>query len=671
MTLGLRAGPNSLRRRIVGAAVVAGLVLMSAFAVLLVLSSKMRDDLGRATDAFIQEQDIADELLRAVSRQLVAASFFGHLQDQSLMVDFRTAGDEVYDGIRRYLGQPMSAAQRLQLESVKEQHERMEVAASEAASRFRHGHEVEGHRFADAMIAHSRLLQREMDTFLAMREEDLLALRERQTATFRYLYMAAAALAFLLVVGFIITASFMNRRIRMPLKALMNATTRIAAGDLQSRVQSRHNDEFAAVSESFNRMTERLADTNLEIEQRNAQLQSAVDSLQTMQTELIQTEKLSAMGRMMAGLAHELNNPLASVLGYAELLDRHLSDPGHHETDDADLRVVLVQPLLEQAIRARALVRDFLQYSRQDDAGVSGVRLHDALDVIVRLRAYVFKQAGLGIHIDEDAEACVSAKPQRLEQIFLNLTNNAFDAMQPRGHGTLRVSAQSDRGFVTVRFEDDGPGFEFPDRVFEPFFTTKPVGAGTGLGLTMVHQFMEEFGGSVRAENRREGGARVVLRFRAAAADSPADAGTVTKGPPTDVIRDALVLVVEDEAPLRLLQKRLLERLGATVTLATDAHEAQRLVDANVFDIIISDVRMPGTLTGVDLFRWIEETHPHLADRFLLVTGDVTGDDIAEIAQYGADRILHKPFMIDDYIDRVSRMVALGDDAGLKAAADL
>jgi C4-dicarboxylate-specific signal transduction histidine kinase len=653
-----RGGQDSLRHRIIGAAVVAGLVLMGAFAVLLVLSSGMRNDLGRATDAFIEEQDVADELLRAVSRQLVAASFFGHLQDPTLMEEFRAAGDEVYDGIRRYLGGTMTPAQRFQLESVKEQHERMEVAAAEASGQFLHGHDAEGHRYADAMIAHSRLLQLELDTFLGMREQDLVALRERQAATFGYVYLAAGALAILLITGFIITASFLNRRIRAPLEALMNATTRIASGDLQSRVQSRYNDEFAAVAENFNNMTGRLAETNLEIEQRNAQLQTAVDTLKAMQAELIQTEKLSAMGRLMAGLAHELNNPLASVLGYAELLDKQLDGPESNDEDRAEVRAALVQPLLEQAIRARALVLDFLQYARQDHAGLSGVRLHDALDVIIRLRAYAFRQAGLGIHLDEDAEACVSAKPQRLEQIFLNLTNNAFDAMEPRGHGTLHVSSRTNNDFVTVCFEDDGPGFEFPDRIFEPFFTTKPVGAGTGLGLMIVHQFMEEFGGSVRAENRPEGGVRITLRFHAAAADAVIDAGVVTRVAPTDLIRDARILVVEDEAPLRQLQNRLLERLGATVTLATDAHEAQRLVDSNVFDLIVSDVRMPGTLSGVDLFRWIEKARPHLANRFLLVTGDVTSEDIAEFAQYHGDRVLNKPFMMQDYVDTVNRVLA-------------
>jgi C4-dicarboxylate-specific signal transduction histidine kinase/CheY-like chemotaxis protein len=653
-----RVGQDSLRHRIIGAAVVAGLVLMGAFAVLLVLSSGMRNDLGRATDAFIEEQDIADELLRAVSRQLVAASFFGQLQDQSHMEDFRSAGDEVYDGIRRYLGGTMTPAQRLQLESVKEQHERMEVAAAQASDQFLHGRETDGHRYADAMIAHSRLLQHELDTFLGMREQDLVALRERQAATFGYVYLAAGALAILLITGFIITASFLNRRIRAPLEALMNATTRIASGDLQSRVQSRYNDEFAAVAENFNHMTARLADTNLEIEQRNAQLQTAVDTLKAMQAELIQTEKLSAMGRLMAGLAHELNNPLASVLGYAELLDKHLGGPESNIGDRTEVRAALVQPLLEQAVRARALVRDFLQYARQDHAGLSGVRLHDALDVIVRLRAFAFKQAGLGIHLDEDAEACVNAKPQRLEQIFLNLTNNAFDAMKPRGHGTLHVSSRTQNDFVTVCFVDDGPGFEFPDRIFEPFFTTKPVGAGTGLGLTIVHQFMEEFGGSVRAENRPEGGVRITLRFHAAAADAVIDAGVVTRVAPTDLIRDARILVVEDEAPLRQLQQRLLERLGATVTLANDAHEAQWLIDSNVFDLIVSDVRMPGTLSGVDLFRWIEKARPHLANRFLLVTGDVTGEDIAEFALYHGDRVLNKPFLMQDYVDTMNRVLA-------------
>lgn len=642
----------------VASGAVCALVLMAAFGLIIQLSASMHRDLSAATDGFIQEQEIADRLVRAVSRQLVAASFFGRYQNEAVMTDFRNAGDDAYSQIRRYLSRPLTASQRLQLELVKEQHERLDVSASEAFDLFRNGDVTNARDPADNMIAHSMELQRALDKFLVMRERDLVVLRERQASIFGYLYVGAGALALLLLGGFMVLAHFLSRRITSPLAQLMAATTRVASGDLQARVTSMHDDEFATVASSFNRMGERLASVNIDLQDRNTELEMALDSLQNLHRELVQTEKLSAMGRMMAGLAHELNNPLTSVLGYAELLDDQLGQPAEPGgIDRAELRRELLHPLLEQAVRARGLVRDFLQFSRDESVGVVNVRLHDALDVIVRLRAYAFKQSGLGIHLDEDAEAYVYAQPQRLEQVFLNLTNNAFDAMQPQGHGTLRISAHTEQAFVIVKCEDDGPGFAAHDRAFEPFYTTKPIGSGTGLGLSLVHQFMEEFGGSVRAENRAEGGARIVLMFRMAEATIEPVPEPEVSSPAATTARALRILVVEDEAPLRMLQKRILGRLDAEVLLAANVHEAQRIVESNILDLVISDVRLPGGLSGVDFYRWIEATHPTLADRFLFITGDVTDTEIAEIAEQRPDRVIHKPFMMQDYLERVSQLV--------------
>lgn len=655
---------RSLRGRVLLAAAISASLLILGFAVFVRLSVGMRNELAAATDAFSEEQAIADEMLRAVTRQLVAGSYFARRQNEASMAEFRTAGDLAYGQIRLYLFRVLSPDQRLQLEAVKEQQERLEVAATEAFGLFARRHEAEAEQAADRMVAHGLSLQAALDEFLAMRERDLVALRGRQASTFRYVYAGAGGFALLLVLGSLYLASLLNRRISTPLAELIDATGRIGTGDLRARVNTSHDDEFVTVAEGFNRMTERLADTKLDLEDRNTRLQAALESLRAMQEEIIQTEKLSAMGRMMAGLAHELNNPLASVLGHAEMLGAHLDGP--ERLDRAAIRRECLQPLLGEAIRARALVRDFLQLARDPDEGLRRVRLRDALDVVVRLRAYAFEQAGLRLRVEGGAEAWVRGQPQRLEQAFLNIANNALDAMKQRAGGLLSIGVQVGPESTVIRFEDDGPGFDHLDRVLEPFFTTKPVGEGTGLGLALVRQFMEEFGGSVQVENRQEGGARVVLSLRNAEAERAPPVCELRPEVPESVsgISQARILVVEDEEPLRVLQKRFLSRLGAHVVTVASVEEAQRVVREVELDLIVSDVRLPGGQSGIDLYRWITAERPRLRARFLFVTGDIADPELATLIQDRADRVLHKPFLRAEYLKRVTSLLASPEEAG-------
>jgi signal transduction histidine kinase/FixJ family two-component response regulator len=663
MTRPRQTGSRSLRRRVMMASAITMFLILSGLAVFVRLNVGMRNELAVATDAFSEEQAIADEMLRAVTRQLVAGSFFARRQNEVSMAEFRTAGDLAYEQIRLYLFRVLSQEQRLQLEAVKEQQERLEVAATEAFGLFGRGHEAAAVQAADRMVAHGLSLQTALDRFLDLRERDLVALRARQASTFSYLYVGAGGFALLLLLAALYLAHLLNRRISTPLAELLEATTRIGTGDLQARVNTSHDDEFTTVADSFNLMTERLADTKLSLEDRNMRLQAALESLRAMQEEIVQGEKLSAMGRMMAGLAHELNNPLASVLGYAELLGSHLDGPDRLEP--AELRRECLRPLLDEALRARGLVRDFLQLARHPEQGLQSVRLRDALDVVVRLRAYAFEQAGLRLEVDGSAEAWVRAQPQRLEQAFLNIANNALDAMTPRAGGTLRITIRTDGDWSLIRFEDDGPGFAHLDRVLEPFFTTKPVGAGTGLGLALVRQFIEEFGGSVQVENRQEGGARVVLSLRnAEAVRAPAVCDPkpeVSQSVPG--VSQARILIVEDEEPLRVLQKRFLARLSTHVVTVAGVEEAQAAVRETEFDLIVSDVRLPGGLSGIDLYRWIAVERPRLRERFLFVTGDIADPELAKLIEHRADRVLHKPFLRQEYLERVARLLATPDEA--------
>jgi CheY-like chemotaxis protein/two-component sensor histidine kinase len=336
-----------------------------------------------------------------------------------------------------------------------------------------------------------------------------------------------------------------------------------------------------------------------------------------------------------------------------------------------EIREEFLAPLLQEADRARHLVRTLLRTSHRPEADLAPVRLASILDVVRTLRAYAFQQAGLALEIDVP-DLWVVAEPQMLQSVLLNLVNNALDAMAARPGGTLSVVGRlAGDDVVELVLEDDGPGIDEPDRVFEPFFTTKPAGQGTGLGLALVHQFVSAFGGTVTVGNRPQGGARITLRLPAAdapeieapvlaSAPGPGSADpSVHASGPSGEAKPARprILVVEDEEFLRKLQSRILERLDAHIILATSAAEAREVLCRQSVDLIISDVRMPGE-SGVELFGWVRRERPELADRFLFVTGDASAHDLVALVEERPDRLLHKPFQVQEYLARVS--AALG-----------
>jgi CheY-like chemotaxis protein len=245
------------------------------------------------------------------------------------------------------------------------------------------------------------------------------------------------------------------------------------------------------------------------------------------------------------------------------------------------------------------------------------------------------------------------------------------DALTEAHGTTLRIhAARTGAGFIEVHFDDDGPGLRHPERVFDPFYTTKPVGRGTGLGLTLVHRFQEEFGGSVIVRNRAEGGASITLRHRAATPPADVPAAAENAGPRAG--RAAIpetasyggnvprprVLIVEDERPLLDLQARMLERLGYESVLADNGVAAREVIRAQHVDAVISDVKMPGEMNGAQLYAWIQTHRPDLCDRFLFVTGDVHDPALREMLRTEPDRFVTKPFVMQDYLDRVRTLMS-------------
>lgn len=665
---------GSLQRRVKVVGALAALVLLAGIMVLLTISRLARSRLAEATESFVEEQRIADQITRGVMRQFALASTFPAISDQAAREAFLESGEEVHGEVRRYLFRDLSPDERLQLEEIREAHQHFEVLAAQSAELYARGAVAEANTSLVAMTNLASVFLDALDRFLALRQNDLAVLQRSQERIFRGLFLAGGAMAVCVLLASSLFAWELNRRVARPLAELSSVTERVAAGELDARVPPGHDDEFRALADSFNHMAETL-------QERERELTEALAHVQATQAELVQSEKLGAIGRMSAGFAHELNNPLTSVLGYAELLDERLVDSERLGAREAR---ELVDPILREASRARALVRSFLQVARRPESALVPVSVREALDVVVSLRAYAFQQEGAELRVESMPDCHVLAEPQMLQSTFLNLANNALDVLASQGHGLVVIRGSiTDDDELEVVVEDDGPGFSEPDRVLEPFYTTKPVGLGTGLGLALAHQSMESFGGRIRAENRSDGGARLVLHFRVVeppstmsemeegAAASPVrgpermpgpEDGITATGPhagsrssdgaPSEPARGPVVLVVEDEEPLRSLQARILARLDARTLIAKSVVEARALLGEHTVDLVISDVKMPGE-SGVELYRWIEREHPALTSRFLFVTGDASAPGLGEIVSSTPDMLLRKPFGLDDYLARV------------------
>jgi two-component system NtrC family sensor kinase len=230
-----------------------------------------------------------------------------------------------------------------------------------------------------------------------------------------------------------------------------------------------------------------------------------------LQAKLMHTEKMAAVGQLVSGVAHEVNNPLTAILGFTDLL---VESPDIPESARRDLRVIL-----QEAQRTKQIVQNLLSFARQMPAQRRLVQLNAILRRTVQLRAYDFHSHDVEIieRLDESLPEVIGDSHQ-LQQVFLNILNNAHDAVRETGR-PARIEIMSARNgtSVEVSFRDNGPGITYPDRIFDPFFTTKEVGKGTGLGLSICYGIVREHGGEIVCHNNLDSeGATFIVRLPAA-----------------------------------------------------------------------------------------------------------------------------------------------------------
>ena len=282
----------------------------------------------------------------------------------------------------------------------------------------------------------------------------------------------------------------------------------------------------------------------------------AYEDLRKTQEQLLQSEKMSAVGQLIAGVAHELNNPLTAILGYAELLE---SEGLNTRAQD------YVGKLFKQAQRTHRVVQNLLSFARQRTPQREEVDIRKVLDETLALRDYDLKTNNIRVEREAPAEpAMVVADPHQIEQVFLNILNNAVDAILETGRtGKVKVKILWQNGHVCTQFTDDGPGLKDPKRIFDPFYTTKSVGKGTGLGLSICYGIVKEHGGDITANNSPDGGAVIEVKLPSAAVDTPPpDAVKVTTRPHVGAVSGRVLLVEEEESVLEF-ERDVLTGAGA------------------------------------------------------------------------------------------------------------
>ncbi|MEQ8356157.1 MAG: PAS domain S-box protein [Kiloniellaceae bacterium] len=378
----------------------------------------------------------------------------------------------------------------------------------------------------------------------------------------------------------------------------------------------------------------------------------AVEEQMTRQRDaLYQSEKLSALGALLAGVAHELNNPLSVVVGHAQLMKETARDPKIVER---------ATKIGNAADRCSRIVKSFLAMARQRPPERRAVDLRDIVQATLDVTGYSLRTANIDVEIDFGPEIPpVWADPDQLNQVVSNLIVNAQQAMmEVAGKRLLSIAGEHNEpaGTVTLTLSDSGPGIpeEILSRIFEPFFTTKEVGEGTGVGLAVSHRIVEAHDGSIRVDSELGSGAVFTLTLPVSDVASAAPA----ERSPEDVAGPvASILVIDDEPEVAQMLADILTAQGHRVVTADSGERALELIDGASFDIILSDVRMP-KLDGPSLYASLESRDPRLLRRTAFISGDTLSPSARNFLKRVKRPFVEKPFTLEEVRLLVGKVLA-------------
>jgi signal transduction histidine kinase len=424
-------------------------------------------------------------------------------------------------------------------------------------------------------------------------------------------------------------------------------------GQMEMEVSLRVGGREIVLSTDKQQIIELLFATSEELCQLNARLAESErlvkDYAQTLEAQvqertrqLLQSEKLATMGALLAGVAHELNNPLSVIAGQAGLL---------RQTVGAGPLGTRAEKIAKAADRCARIVKNFLALARQHPPERQRVRLNLVVGEAVELLAYPLRVDNVEVKLELAEDLPILwADPHQLHQVVVNLVTNAHYAMRgnpPPRRLTLATLYHPAQGRVSLEVADTGPGIPpaVQARIFEPFFTTKPSGEGTGLGLSLCLEIVEAHGGTIRVESQPGRGAAFLMELPVEIPPVAASEAQANEALPP--IREKAILVVDDEPEIAGLLAEMLSLEGHRVETAGSGVIALEKLRERAYDVILSDMRMPG-LDGPGLYRELERHHPELVRRFISITGDTLSPETREFLEQTEAPSLSKPFVMDD-----------------------
>jgi PAS domain S-box-containing protein len=361
----------------------------------------------------------------------------------------------------------------------------------------------------------------------------------------------------------------------------------------------------------------------------------------TLAEQLLQREKLAAVGQLVSGVAHELNNPLAGIMAFSQLM---LAISG--ATPEQQDALVTIH---KEAKRAAKIVSNLLIFARQRHPERTEADLNQVLQDTLELRRYSLRTHQIDVETDYDPDLPLTwADAFQLQQVILNLLTNAEQALRSYG-GEKKITLRTRREgeFIVASVTDSGPGIppEALDQIFNPFFTTKPVGEGTGLGLSISDAIIREHGGQIRVSSRPGEGA--TFRVELPIVHAPLPRGGELSAPPELSTAPRTILIVDDEPALRAALSLYLEREGHTVDAAASGLEALEYARSRRYDAILLDLRMPD-MSGDMLFTELEASDPEHAARVVFATGDIDSEAARAFLERTGRPYICKPFALEE-----------------------
>ncbi len=372
--------------------------------------------------------------------------------------------------------------------------------------------------------------------------------------------------------------------------------------------------------------------------------------------QLLQSEKMKSIGQLVAGIAHELNNPLMGITGYSEIL---MDSPP--ETPLKDIKPK-VEKIYQEALRTAKIVQQLLIFARAKEVQRSPHNVNDLIKDTVELKESAAGEKNIKIKTDLSPHIGKTfIDYYQLQQVFINIINNGIDAIREISEsGTIEITSKLSGRTIYVKFKDSGTGMpaEVLEKVFDPFFSTKEVGKGTGLGLSISHGIIKDHGGWIDIKSTQGEGTTITIELPIDTPPSEVDNDSEEAKMPHvgSSHRGESALVVDDEPNIREFIADAIANEGLQVDTARNGYEALELIENKKYSIIITDIKMPG-MGGHEIYNVILEKYKYLSKRVLLLTGDVFSEDIKEFIKDSGCPHLLKPFELKALIKLVNSII--------------